>query len=119
VSPNWRHGQIRSVGGWRCRYDLQKGTFDVPSEFKEHNARPLCRPDRRVAIKAPVSPAVTSASIQERKAAEDWRRLGHKGGSRATEAPTKDPPETALGEMGLPVLRHMASPDPASAALSI
>ena len=39
VSPNRRHGQIRSVRGWRCRYDLQKGTFDVPSEFKEHNAK--------------------------------------------------------------------------------
>jgi hypothetical protein len=39
VSPNKRHGQIRSVGGWRCRYDLQKGTFDVPPEFNEHNAK--------------------------------------------------------------------------------
>jgi hypothetical protein len=39
VSPNRRHGQIRSVRGWRCRYDLQKGTFDVPPEFKEHNAK--------------------------------------------------------------------------------
>jgi hypothetical protein len=28
----------RSVRGWRCRYDLQKGTFDVPPEFKQHNA---------------------------------------------------------------------------------
>ena len=24
VSPNSRHGQLRSVRGWRCRYDLQK-----------------------------------------------------------------------------------------------
>jgi hypothetical protein len=39
MSPNRRHGQIRSVRGWRCRYDLQKGTFDVPPEFKEHNAK--------------------------------------------------------------------------------
>jgi hypothetical protein len=39
VSPNRRHGQIRSVRGWRCRHDLQKGTFDVPPEFKEHNAK--------------------------------------------------------------------------------
>src|SRR5262249_4603363 len=28
VSPNGRHGQIRSLRGWRCRYDLQNGTFD-------------------------------------------------------------------------------------------
>jgi hypothetical protein len=39
VSPNKRHGQIRSVRGWRCRYDLQKGAFDVPPEFKEHNVK--------------------------------------------------------------------------------
>jgi hypothetical protein len=41
VSPNRRHGQVRSVGGWRCRYDLQNGTFDVPPEFKEHNAKAI------------------------------------------------------------------------------
>jgi hypothetical protein len=38
VSPNDRHGQLRSVRGWRCRYDLQQGTFDVPAEFSDHNA---------------------------------------------------------------------------------
>ena len=27
------------VRGWRCRHDLQKGTFDVPPEFKEHNMK--------------------------------------------------------------------------------
>jgi hypothetical protein len=38
VEPNARHHQLRTVRGWRCRYDLQKGTFDVPPEFREHNA---------------------------------------------------------------------------------
>jgi hypothetical protein len=45
VEPDEQHGQIRSVRGWRCRYDLQKGTFDVPPEFKEHNADAI-GPDR-------------------------------------------------------------------------
>ena len=39
VSPNGRHGQIRSVRGWRCRYDLQKGKFDVPPDFAANNAK--------------------------------------------------------------------------------
>jgi hypothetical protein len=41
VEPDKRHGQIRSVRGWRCRYDLQKATFDVPPEFKDHNAKAI------------------------------------------------------------------------------
>jgi hypothetical protein len=41
VSPNRRHGQMRSVRGWRCRYDLQKGTFDVPPEFADNNAKAI------------------------------------------------------------------------------
>jgi hypothetical protein len=41
VSPNRRHGQIRSVRGWRCRYDLQKGTLDVPPEFADDNAKAI------------------------------------------------------------------------------
>ncbi len=45
VSPNSQHGQIRSLHGWRCRYDLQKGTFDVPSDFAENNAKAIA-PDR-------------------------------------------------------------------------
>jgi hypothetical protein len=40
-SPNKRHGQILFVRGWRCRYDMQTGTFDVPPEFKEHNAKAI------------------------------------------------------------------------------
>jgi hypothetical protein len=39
VSPNDHHGQIRSIRGWYCRYDLQKGTFDVPPEFAANNAK--------------------------------------------------------------------------------
>jgi hypothetical protein len=41
VSPNRQHGQIRSLRGWRCRYDLQKGTFDVPPDFAENNAKAI------------------------------------------------------------------------------
>jgi len=41
VEPNERHHQIRSVRGWRCRYDLQKGAFDVPPEFAENNAKAI------------------------------------------------------------------------------
>jgi hypothetical protein len=41
AEPNGRHGQVDSVRGWRCRYDLQKGTFDVPAEFSAHNAQAL------------------------------------------------------------------------------
>ena len=42
---NTEHHQIRSVRGWRCRYDLQKGTFDVPSDFAENNAKAIA-PER-------------------------------------------------------------------------
>jgi hypothetical protein len=38
---NGEHGQVFSVRGWRCRYDLQTGTFDVPPEFAEHNAQAI------------------------------------------------------------------------------
>ena len=43
VSPNRRHGQILSVRGWHCRYDLQKGTFDVPRSFAANNAKAIAR----------------------------------------------------------------------------
>jgi hypothetical protein len=39
VLPNGRHGQLRSLRGWRCRYDLQHGRFDVPPDFAESNAK--------------------------------------------------------------------------------
>ena len=45
VSPNSRHGQFRSVRGWHCRYDLQKGMFDVPPDFAENNAKAIA-PER-------------------------------------------------------------------------
>jgi hypothetical protein len=41
VLPNRHHGQLRSLRGWRCRYDLQKGTFDVPPDFAENNAKAI------------------------------------------------------------------------------
>jgi hypothetical protein len=41
VLPNRRHGQIRVIRDWRCRYDLQTGTFDIPSDFKENNAKAI------------------------------------------------------------------------------
>lgn len=41
VDPNDRHGQLSTVRGWRCRYDLVKGTFDVPTSFARHNARSI------------------------------------------------------------------------------
>jgi len=33
--------QIRSLRGWHCRYDLQKGTFDVPPDFADNNAKAI------------------------------------------------------------------------------
>ncbi len=33
--------QTGVVNGWRCRYDLQTGEFDVPAVFSRHNARAL------------------------------------------------------------------------------
>jgi hypothetical protein len=33
--------QTSVVHGWRCRYDLQTGRFDVPSVFSSHNAKAL------------------------------------------------------------------------------
>src|SRR5262249_41769159 len=43
VSPTHRQRQIDSVRGWRCRYDLQKGTFDVPRSFAANNAKAIAR----------------------------------------------------------------------------
>jgi hypothetical protein len=36
-----KHEQTDVVHDWRCRYDLQKGTFDVPAEFVKGNAEAL------------------------------------------------------------------------------
>ena len=41
VDSTKQHGQIRSIRGWQCRYDLEKGRFDVPLEFAENNAKAI------------------------------------------------------------------------------
>ena len=41
VEPNRHHHQIGTVNGWRCRYDLLTGKFDVPPEFAKDNAKAL------------------------------------------------------------------------------
>jgi hypothetical protein len=41
VEPNGKHHQLVTVHDWRCRYDLQKGKFDVPSMFAKENAEAL------------------------------------------------------------------------------
>jgi hypothetical protein len=46
LSPDDRHPRVRSIYGWHCRYDLVKGTFDVPPEFAANNAKALA-PDAR------------------------------------------------------------------------
>jgi len=33
--------QTRTVHGWRCRYDLQTGKFDVPPVLLQHNAKAI------------------------------------------------------------------------------
>lgn len=41
IEPTHRHGQITTVNGWQCRYDLQTGKFDVPKAFAKDNAKAL------------------------------------------------------------------------------
>jgi hypothetical protein len=41
VLPNGQHGQLQSLRGWHCRYDLQKGAFDVPPDFAQNNAKAI------------------------------------------------------------------------------
>lgn len=41
VSPKGRHGQMRLLRGWHCRYDLQNGKFGVPRDFAENNAKAI------------------------------------------------------------------------------
>lgn len=41
VLPTSHHGQIDALRGWRCRYDLQSGKFDVPPDFAENNAKAI------------------------------------------------------------------------------
>jgi hypothetical protein len=46
VDSNEQHGQLRSVRGWRCRYDLATGRFDVPASFARYNAKAIA-PERK------------------------------------------------------------------------
>jgi hypothetical protein len=32
---------LQAVDGWRCRYDLESGKFDVPPSFAKDNAEAL------------------------------------------------------------------------------
>lgn len=41
LDPNAHHGQIIQVHGWRVRYDLQTGKFDVPADFAANNKQAL------------------------------------------------------------------------------
>ena len=41
LDSNARHVQIREVNGWRCRYDLQTGKFNVPTDFAANNKKAL------------------------------------------------------------------------------
>jgi len=41
VEPTHKHHQLTTVDDWRCRYDLEKGTFDVPQVLRKHNAEAL------------------------------------------------------------------------------
>ena len=36
-----KHKQIATVDGWRCRYDLETGKFDVPKVFAKDNVEAL------------------------------------------------------------------------------
>jgi hypothetical protein len=41
LDPTAHHGQIIEMDGWRCRYDLQTGKFDVPADFAANNKKAL------------------------------------------------------------------------------
>jgi hypothetical protein len=45
LDPNAHHGQILQVHGWRTRYDLQTGKFDVPADFAAGNKKALVPQD--------------------------------------------------------------------------
>ena len=46
ADSNEQHGQLRTVRGWRCRYDLTTGRFDVPPSFARYNAKAIA-PERK------------------------------------------------------------------------
>jgi hypothetical protein len=41
VEPDAHHHQLNSVRNWRVRYDLETGKFDVPSAFRDDNAKAI------------------------------------------------------------------------------
>lgn len=43
LDSNAHHPQLLVLRGWRCRYDLQTGKFDVPADFVAHNAEAIAR----------------------------------------------------------------------------
>ena len=46
VEPTEHHGQLQSLRGWHCRYDLQTGKFDVPADFAGNNKKAIAPADR-------------------------------------------------------------------------
>jgi len=45
VEPTKKHHQLSTVRGWRMRYDLEQGKFDVPEAFLKNNADALKKPE--------------------------------------------------------------------------
>jgi hypothetical protein len=70
VLPTSTHGQIRSLMGWRCRYDLQTGTFDVPPEFTDNNAKAI-PPAASPAPQANLTPSVVPPPPQSYTVMDD------------------------------------------------
>jgi hypothetical protein len=46
ADSNEQHGQLSTVRGWRCRYDLATGRFDLPASFARYNAKAIA-PERK------------------------------------------------------------------------
>jgi hypothetical protein len=64
VLPTSTHGQLQSLGGWQCRYDLQNGTFDVPVEFANNNAKALLVAPTPPPLQSSVTPTVVAPPPQ-------------------------------------------------------
>jgi hypothetical protein len=45
AANNAKQGQLRVMRGWRCRYDLRTGKFDVPGDLTEENEKAVA-PER-------------------------------------------------------------------------
>jgi hypothetical protein len=41
ITLSGEHGVSRTIRGWRCRYDLEQGRFDVPAIFARDNAKAI------------------------------------------------------------------------------